>query len=191
MNLPSRSEMRHENGRRSGQLVAGKLSDGLVERIPLPDFWRREGLTPDLPSSAGDFAGSMSRHPASEAGVEGRQPDLPRPRTGSSNPSPSSKESGANLHCLDERFRAPRPGIGRVEREWDQRFESSFLQRRVVCEPEDDINILVPRATRARIKGGIVKPSAFAVLRLMTSSNLVGCWTGRSAGFAPFRILST
>ena len=30
-----------------------------------------------------------------------------------------------------------------------------------------------------------------AVLRLMTSSNLVGCWTGRSAGLAPFRILAT
>jgi ABC transporter substrate binding protein len=38
---------------------------------------------------------------------------------------------------------------------------------------------------------GIVRPRAFAVLRLNTSSNLVGCSTGRSAGFAPFRILST
>jgi hypothetical protein len=28
-------------------------------------------------------------------------------------------------------------------------------------------------------------------LRLMTSSNLVGCSTGRSAGLAPLRILST
>ncbi len=36
---------------------------------------------------------------------------------------------------------------------------------------------------------GIVRPSAFAVLRLMTSSNFVGCSTGRSAGLAPFRIL--
>ena len=38
---------------------------------------------------------------------------------------------------------------------------------------------------------GIVSPSAFAVLRLMTSSNLMGCSMGRSAGFAPFRTLST
>src|SRR6516225_88383 len=35
---------------------------------------------------------------------------------------------------------------------------------------------------------GILRPSAFAVQRLMTSSNLVGCMTGRSAGLAPFRI---
>ena len=34
-----------------------------------------------------------------------------------------------------------------------------------------------------------MRPSALAVLRLMTSSNLVGCSTGRSAGFAPLRIL--
>ena len=39
--------------------------------------------------------------------------------------------------------------------------------------------------------GGISRPSAFAVVRLMTSSNFVGCSTGRSAGFAPRRILST
>src|SRR5262249_18060028 len=30
-------------------------------------------------------------------------------------------------------------------------------------------------------------PSALAVLRLITNSNLVGCMTGRSAGLAPFR----
>ncbi len=39
--------------------------------------------------------------------------------------------------------------------------------------------------------GGIVNPSALAVLRLMTSSNLVGCSIGRSAALAPFKILST
>src|SRR5438876_6539511 len=32
-------------------------------------------------------------------------------------------------------------------------------------------------------------PSVFAVLRLMKSSNLVGCSTGKSAGFAPLSIL--
>src|SRR5215471_19305075 len=46
-------------------------------------------------------------------------------------------------------------------------------------------------AARRRSDGGIVRPSALAVLRLITSSNLVGCSTARSAGLAPFRILST
>ena len=36
---------------------------------------------------------------------------------------------------------------------------------------------------------GILSPSALAVLRLITSSNLVGCSIGRSAGLAPLRIL--
>src|SRR5262249_48290114 len=34
----------------------------------------------------------------------------------------------------------------------------------------------------------ILTPSAFAVLRLITNSNFVGCNTGRSAGFSPFKI---
>ena len=39
--------------------------------------------------------------------------------------------------------------------------------------------------------GGIVRPISFAAFKLIINSNLVGCSTGRSAGFAPFRILST
>src|SRR6516165_5309108 len=38
--------------------------------------------------------------------------------------------------------------------------------------------------------GGTSRPSILAVLRLIASSNIVGCSTGRSAGFAPLRILS-
>jgi hypothetical protein len=34
-------------------------------------------------------------------------------------------------------------------------------------------------------------PSALAVLRLIISSNLIGCSTGMSPGFAPRKILST
>src|SRR5262249_41940507 len=46
-------------------------------------------------------------------------------------------------------------------------------------------------SARANSDCGIVRPSALAVLRLITSSNFVGCSTGRSAGLAPLRILST
>jgi hypothetical protein len=38
---------------------------------------------------------------------------------------------------------------------------------------------------------GTVRPSAFAVLRLIAVSNLTGACTGRSAGFAPLRMRST
>ncbi len=46
-------------------------------------------------------------------------------------------------------------------------------------------------SARSKSVCGIVRPSAFAVFMLMTSSNFVGCSTGRSAGLAPLRILAT
>ncbi len=46
----------------------------------------------------------------------------------------------------------------------------------------------ITSSARAKSVGGIVNPSALAVLRLMTSSSLMLCWTGRSAGLAPLRI---
>src|SRR5262245_56202785 len=49
----------------------------------------------------------------------------------------------------------------------------------------------ITSSARASNVGGISKWSVRAVLRLITNSNLVGCWTGRSAGFAPLRITST
>jgi hypothetical protein len=41
------------------------------------------------------------------------------------------------------------------------------------------------------IDGGIARPSAVAVLRFTTISNLVGNCTGRSPGIAPRRMRST
>src|SRR5215468_7773106 len=45
-------------------------------------------------------------------------------------------------------------------------------------------------SARASSAGGIVRPSAVAVLRLITNSNLVGGSTGRSVALATLRILS-
>jgi hypothetical protein len=49
----------------------------------------------------------------------------------------------------------------------------------------------ITSSARCRSEGGIVKSRAVAVLRLITSSNSVGCCMGRSPGLAPLRILST
>ena len=49
----------------------------------------------------------------------------------------------------------------------------------------------ITSSARASSVGGTSRPSALAVLRLMTNSNLVGCCTGRSPGLAPLKILST
>ena len=50
---------------------------------------------------------------------------------------------------------------------------------------------LITLSARASTFGGIVRPICLAAFRLMINSNFVGCSTGRSAGLAPFRILST
>jgi hypothetical protein len=49
----------------------------------------------------------------------------------------------------------------------------------------------ITSSARASSDDGTVSPSALAVIRLTTRSNLVGCSTGRSAGFVPRNILST
>src|SRR5262245_16891069 len=49
----------------------------------------------------------------------------------------------------------------------------------------------ITSSARASSVGGISRPSVLAVVRLTMKSNLVGCSTGRSLGFAPRRILST
>ena len=49
----------------------------------------------------------------------------------------------------------------------------------------------ITSSARASSVGGMSKPSAFAVLRLITNSYLVGACTGRSAGFSPLRMRST
>ena len=49
----------------------------------------------------------------------------------------------------------------------------------------------ITSSARARRDGGMVRPSALAVVKLMMRSNLVGCSTGMSPGLAPRMILST
>src|SRR5215831_6782810 len=49
----------------------------------------------------------------------------------------------------------------------------------------------ITSSARASSVVGTSRPSAFAVLRLITKSYLVGACTGRSAGFSPFSMRST
>src|SRR5215470_5056299 len=59
-------------------------------------------------------------------------------------------------------------------------------------ESQDELATLhsITSSARASSLSGTVRPSAFAVLRLTTVSNLVGACTGRSAGFSPLRMRS-
>src|SRR5262245_9326890 len=61
------------------------------------------------------------------------------------------------------------------------------------AEQRDELAPLhsITSSARASTAGGISRPSAFAVFRLITSSYFVGACTGRSAGFSPLRMRST
>ena len=59
-----------------------------------------------------------------------------------------------------------------------------------IIEP-DASSYSITSSARASSVGGTSRPSALAVLRLITSSYLVGACTGRSAGFSPLRMRST
>jgi hypothetical protein len=87
---------------------------------------------------------------------------------------PGDAEEADNRHCLLLRVQLPR------------RCHCASQQEQKLAAVHS-----MTSSARARTAGGTVRPSDFAVFRLMTSRNLVGCWTGRSAGLAPFRILST
>src|SRR5258708_682643 len=76
------------------------------------------------------------------------------------------------------------------------RTKTSHLQLCDVPKPDQvypnkEYCYSIPSSAVASSDAGTLRPSALAVLRLMASSNLVGCSTGRSLGLAPFRILST
>src|SRR5207248_1981850 len=75
---------------------------------------------------------------------------------------------------------------GASDREADQLCQAMLL----VPSPEVPFHSITSSA-RAITDGGTVRPSVLAALRFTTSSNLIGCSTGRSAGFAPLKILST
>jgi hypothetical protein len=104
----------------------------------------------------------------------------------------------------DVRF-VPKADIPRCGRDWRYSMTSSGRVRAMsALPPKADMlhrgrNVrFVPKAdigphsiissARADNVGGTSMPSAFAVLRLITNSNLVDCTIGRSAGLAPLSI---
>ena len=84
-------------------------------------------------------------------------------------------------------WRNPITGIAGLLRPRRQRPHRRAAQQRDELAASHSIT----SSARASSDGGTVTPIAFAVLRLMISSNLVGCSTGSSAGLIPCRILRT
>jgi hypothetical protein len=65
--------------------------------------------------------------------------------------------------------------------------------KRRAAEERDELPALhsITSSARASRVGGTSKPSALAVLRLISNSSFVDCSIGNSPGLAPLKILST
>ena len=102
------------------------------------------------------------------------------------------------IKALTERSgtaRGGRPGMYKSD-DWHRRLLRPRPERPRSCRAPEQRDELaashsITSSARASSVGGISIPSAFAVLRLITSSYLVGACTGRSAGFSPLRMRST
>jgi hypothetical protein len=66
-------------------------------------------------------------------------------------------------------------------------------RRRCTSDKRDELapSHSITSSAMASSVGGTSRPSALAVLRLITSSYLVGCRNGKSAGLSPLRIRPT
>jgi hypothetical protein len=60
-----------------------------------------------------------------------------------------------------------------------------------ICLPKKPTIYSITSSVRASNVGAMSNPNAFAVLRLIISSNFAGCSTGRSAGLSPLSIRPT
>ena len=97
-----------------------------------------------------------------------------------------------------ERGQAVRPKIRRCAAEEPDHRQPGLLRprrerprRRRTAEGRDELapsHHSITSSARCCRNQGTSRPSVVAVLRLMTSSNFVGCSTGRSAGLAPLRM---
>ena len=118
-----------------------------------------------------------------------------------------SKDPGGAAHRGSQSFIcAPMSALGLSHQFWPTQAMSAFppkatkkadvpdwsLSANSGCEQSQQRNrYSITSSAWASSVGGIVRPRALAVVRLMMRSNFVGCSTGMSPGFAPRRILST
>src|SRR5262245_26414532 len=92
------------------------------------------------------------------------------------------------------------PPIATAKADMPQMVMSALLPKADMCGANEHVRYgpiadisrySITSSARDSSDGGIVIPSAFAVLLLMTNSNRVACRNGKSVGRAPFRIFTT
>src|SRR6516165_2597510 len=119
--------------------------------------------------------------------------------------SPPSEALGQADHGWRKQLEMRGPPLGLTERPLQGSFVSGRRCNRVVkktssqahCDSRKadlrngdefaSVHSITSSASESSV-GGTVRPSILAVCALMTSSNLVDCMTGKSAGLAPLRM---
>ena len=173
----------------SGQIVlaeaAGALAQQLAHHATELDQLLRVPAMPECVSITGlcAAAGCAPVHPAPSPILDRRRSAW----TAAAGPGTAARAlvhgQGLPLPGLDPHFHCrPLPTLGHRA---DDRLPAGFNG--------DALELLhsITSSARSRIEGGISMPSVRATRRLIASPNFVACWTGRSDGAAPLRILPT
>jgi hypothetical protein len=94
-------------------------------------------------------------------------------------------EAETKIHHVVGLYLNPPPELSVRGARGSQRACHQRLQRAAA------VGYSITWSARRSSDGGTVRPSAFAVLRLMTRRKRLGCSIGSSPAFAPLKILST
>ena len=178
-------------------------SHGGQEHSATPFFasrWRRRDRAGHpAPRRSGTNGGDDGHVAANEIGGEGRQALVPPLRPAILDRYVASDDNAGIAQTTMEVFEPERGNVGcsEVKEAHDGHRLLPVCDDRPsdgrTAEQRDELasDHSMTSSARARSVGGSSSPSPLAVCRLMTNSNLVGCSTGMSAGFAPRKILLT
>ena len=109
-----------------------------------------------------------------------------------SSPSPSSERRDCDSPLLARQFRSPAfKGTFCYSRGADHHKTAAPIRQPIGLPARPVASHSITSSASASSLSGTARPSAFAVLRLITSSNFVGGWIGKSPGFSPFSTLAT
>ena len=162
--------------------------------------WRRAGADLARPNHVDQCAERPSMRSEPPPRCLSHAPDLACVQTCSSHPSQGRvHHRGRRRHQIPIALAAqPVPNFPRLRalalfgrRTAERAGSSSLPASENLHNTGNDKAYSITSSARPSSIGGTSRPIAFAALRLITSSNLVGCSTANSPGLAPLRILST
>ena len=179
--VPPGAPLRQARPRESSWYIRGRLARALRSGPRLPRVW----FAPIARQGSQAPPGARRQNAIRRSDLF-----LRRTRARADFAAASGTPLGRQDHWIsnpDQGSRSGNPGRDlRFDRPW--RHEQSA---RDAADKSPPIHHWITSSARSSSDCGMVRPSALAVFRLTIRSSLLGCSIGRSAAFAPRRILST